>query len=26
MAPDGRSYAYQYYRNLSSLFLVEGLR
>jgi len=26
MAPDGRSYADQYYRNLSSLFLVEGLR
>ena len=26
MAADGRSYAYQYYRDLSALFLVEGLK
>jgi Tol biopolymer transport system component len=26
MAPDGKSYAYSYHRNLSDLFLVEGVR
>jgi serine/threonine protein kinase len=26
ITPDGRGYAYQYYRGLSDLFLVEGLR
>jgi eukaryotic-like serine/threonine-protein kinase len=26
MAPDGHSYAYWYYRDLSALFLVEGLK
>ena len=26
MAADGRSYAYQYFRDLSTLFLVDGLK
>jgi serine/threonine protein kinase len=26
MTPDGKSYAYSYYRELSDLFLVEGVR
>jgi hypothetical protein len=26
MTADGRSYAYQYYRDLSALFLVGGLK
>ena len=26
LTPDGRSYAYSYYRNLSDLYLIEGLK
>jgi hypothetical protein len=26
IAPDGKSYAYSYYRNLSQLYAVEGLK
>ncbi len=26
LTPDGKSYAYAYYRNLSDLYVVEGLK
>jgi hypothetical protein len=26
ITPDGRSYAYRYWRQLSTLYLIEGLR